>query len=237
MAPPSMNRKSRSAPNTVRRPHRHRRARTQVKMPVSPPRLSRHPSPLRSIKPGSDSSSQMDQADELEDRVCINPSIHASALIMACQMDWMGGRLAQLIEDGKRALGKEVVVMSEVHDDEEDDGNGDWEEDADPDAPVGDASRSGSVRRRRRHQPRDTASSSSYLSPPPTASPRQQQSSTAHLSHSCSAIPIPGRSAPNHSADITRLSSSFHEDGPHWQSPELRETMERARAAYVRNHQ
>jgi len=54
MAPPPMNRKSRSAPNTVRRPHRHRRERTQVKIPVSPTRLSRHPSPHRPIKPGSD---------------------------------------------------------------------------------------------------------------------------------------------------------------------------------------
>jgi len=154
----------------------------------------------------------MDQADGLEDR-----------------MDWMGGRLAQLIEDGKRALGKEVVVMSEVQDDEEDDGNGDWEEEGDPDAPNGDASPSGTVRRRRRHQPRGTASSS-YLSPPP-------QFSTAHLSHSCSAIPIPGRSAPDHSADVMRLSSSFHEDESHFQSLELRESMERARAAYLRNRQ
>jgi|SRR5712672_796482 len=148
-------------------------------------------------------------------------------------MDWMGGRLSQLIEDGKRALGKEVVVMSEVQDDEEDDGNGNWEEEADPDAPVGDASRSGSVRHRRRHQPRGAASSSSYLSPPP-ASPRRQQVLAADF---CSAIPIPGCSAPDHSADVTRLSSSFHEDESHWQSPELRESMERARAAYLQNRQ
>jgi len=72
MAPPPMNRKSRSAPNTVRRPHRHRRERTQVKIPVSPTRLSRRPSPHRPIQLGSDSSSQIDQADDLEDKVCIN---------------------------------------------------------------------------------------------------------------------------------------------------------------------
>ncbi|KAH9992435.1 hypothetical protein BJV77DRAFT_1002420 [Russula vinacea] len=114
-------------PNTMRRgTTRHRRVRTQVKMPVTPPRLSRHPSPQRPTKIGSD----LDQADDLEDR-----------------MDWMGGRLAQLIEDGKKALGKEIVVMSEVQEDEEDDGNGNWEEEADPDASIAGPSRSSSVRR------------------------------------------------------------------------------------------
>ena len=48
---------------------RHRRVRTQVKMPVSPSRLSRNPSPPRLTKPGSDSISQ---ADDLEDRVRIS---------------------------------------------------------------------------------------------------------------------------------------------------------------------
>lgn len=151
-------------------------------------------------------------------------------------MDWMGGRLAQLIEDGKKALGKEIVVMSESQEDEEDDGNGQWEEEADPDSSIRGPSRSGSVRRRGRHVP-DTASSASYLSPPPTASPRRQQFSTAHLSHSCSAIPIPARAAQVHSADSTRLCSIFREDEPDWQSPELRINMERARASYFRNCQ
>jgi len=61
----------------------------------------------------------------------------------ACQMDWMGDRLARLIEDGKKALGKEVVVMSEVQEDEVDDGNGGWEEEVDVDVPLSGASRSG----------------------------------------------------------------------------------------------
>jgi hypothetical protein len=151
-------------------------------------------------------------------------------------MDWMGGRLAQLIEDGKKALGKEIVVMSEAQEDEEDDGNGHWEEEADPDASIRGPSRSGSVRRRGRHAP-DAASSASYLSPPLTASPRRQQLSTAHLSHSCSAIPIPARTAQVDSADPTRSCSSFREDEPAWQSPELRMNMERARASHFRNRQ
>ncbi len=37
-----------------------------------------------------------------------------------------------LIEEGKKALGREVVVMSEDPADEVDDGNDDWEEDDAP---------------------------------------------------------------------------------------------------------
>ncbi|KAI9509682.1 hypothetical protein F5148DRAFT_1185777 [Russula earlei] len=220
--PPHIKKKSRSAPDTMRRGGaRHRRERTHPKIPMIPTQLSRHSSPHRpTTNSGSDFNGQLDQEDDFENR-----------------MDWMGGRLAQLIADGKKALGKEVVVMSEVQDDEEDDGDGNWEEEIDPDAPVGDASRSGSVRRRHQLQARGTASSSSYFSPPPTVPLRQQQFSTAHLSNSCSAIPVPGHATHATSPDVTRLSSSFREDEYHWQSPELRETMERARAAYLRNRQ
>jgi hypothetical protein len=151
-------------------------------------------------------------------------------------MDWMGGRLSQLIEDGKKALGKEIVVMSEVQEDEEDDGNGNWEEEADPDASIAGPSRSSSVRRRGRQAP-GAASSASYLSPPPSASPRRHQFSTAHLSNSCSAIPIPTRSHHNHTADATRLGTSFREEESDWQSSELRKTMERARATYLQSRQ
>ena len=67
-------------------------------------------------------------------------------------MDWMGNRLARLIDDGKKALGKGVVVMSEVQEDEVDDGSRNWEEEVDPDISVSRASRSGSVRRRGQHR-------------------------------------------------------------------------------------
>ena len=133
----------------------------------------------------------------------------------------MGGRLAQLIEDGKKALGKEIVVMSEVQEDEEDDGNGNWEEDPDPDASNAGPSRSGSVRRRGRLR---APGSASYLSPSPTVSPRRQQFSTAHLSPISALFP--------HSAD-----ASFCEDESDWQSSELRKGMERARATYLRSRQ
>jgi len=190
--------------------------RTQAKVPVSPPRLSRQSSPHSPIKSEFD---QLDEGDDLEDK-----------------MDWMGGRLAQLIEDGKKALGKEVVVMSEAQEDEEDDGNGNWEEEADPSTSLGHASRSGTLRHKGRPQALGTASyTSPYLSPPPTVPPHRQQFLPAHSSHSSPALPIPGRASPNDAPDMVRSFSSFHEDESQWQSSELRESMERARAAYLRN--
>ncbi|KAG6878278.1 hypothetical protein C0993_009636 [Termitomyces sp. T159_Od127] len=44
------------------------------------------------------------------------------------QMDWIGDKLSKLIEEGKRALNREVVVMSDSQEDEVDDGSGAWEE-------------------------------------------------------------------------------------------------------------
>lgn len=152
-------------------------------------------------------------------------------------MDWMGSRLSRLIEDGKKALGKEIVVMSEAQEDEEDDGNGNWEEEVDPDFSVGGVSRSGSIHRSRIQAPCTTTASSNPYPPPSPASPRPQQFSASHLSHSCSAISIPGRAPHGHSDDATRLSSSFREDEYQWQSPDLRESMERARARYIRSRQ
>ncbi|KAL6306256.1 hypothetical protein BKA93DRAFT_729892 [Sparassis latifolia] len=51
------------------------------------------------------------------------------------QMSWMGDRLAQLIAEGQRALGKEVVVMSEDQEEPVDDGADGWVEEEDDDTP------------------------------------------------------------------------------------------------------
>ncbi|KAI8968088.1 hypothetical protein BD414DRAFT_541449 [Trametes punicea] len=51
------------------------------------------------------------------------------------KMTWIGDRLAQLIAEGQKALGREVVIMSEDKEDEVDDGSGAWVED-DDDEPV-----------------------------------------------------------------------------------------------------
>ncbi|KAI0642420.1 hypothetical protein C8Q79DRAFT_917986 [Trametes meyenii] len=51
------------------------------------------------------------------------------------QMSWIGDRLAHLIAEGQKALGKEVVIMSEDKADEVDDGSGAWIEEEDEPAP------------------------------------------------------------------------------------------------------
>ncbi|KAH9175934.1 hypothetical protein EDB89DRAFT_1942726 [Lactarius sanguifluus] len=179
--PTPRSKRTRTVPNTVRRgTNRHRKARSQTKLPVGSPRLSRHPSPHR----------QVDQGDEVEDR-----------------MDWMGDRLARLIEDGKKALGKEVVRT------EEDDGSGNWEEEAKLGTSSGRASRSGSIRRKDKSQALSFTSYASPLTtPPPTASPRRQQFSTLLSSHSTSALPIPGRSTHSASVDTVQSYHSYRGD-------------------------
>ncbi|KAH9072262.1 hypothetical protein EDB83DRAFT_2361950 [Lactarius deliciosus] len=220
--PTPRSKRTRTVPNTVRRgTNRHRKARSQTKLPVGSSRLSRHPSPHRPIKPEFDFESQADQGDELEDK-----------------MDWMGDRLARLIEDGKKALGKEVVVMSEAQEDEEDDGSGNWEEEAKLGTSSGQASRSGSIRRKDKSQALNfTSYASPFTTPPPSASPRRQQFSTLLSSHPTSALPIPGRSTHSTSVDTVQSYHSYRGDESQWQSPELRESMERARAAYLRDRQ
>ncbi|KAI0048787.1 hypothetical protein FA95DRAFT_1539388 [Auriscalpium vulgare] len=206
-----------------RAPARHRRTRTrggQIVVPVSPPR---NISPERALQAPSkfDFGSGEEDGEDGDDK-----------------MDWIGDKLAQLIEDGKRALGKEVVVASEVQEDEVDDGSGNWEEE---DVGPSTSSRRGSIRRRGR--PQDIGVPSSYsaqlVSPPLTASPRRRQFGTpAHSSpaHGTSALPIPGRFDREASVEsLSRSYGSFHEDQSQWQSPEIRESMERARANYLRN--
>jgi len=46
-------------------------------------------------------------------------------------MDWIGDKLSALIAEGKRALGAEIVVMSDAKEDEVDDGTGVWEDSCD----------------------------------------------------------------------------------------------------------
>lgn len=150
-------------------------------------------------------------------------------------MDWMGDRLAQLIEEGKRALGKEVVVMSDAQEDEVDDGSGAWVEDGDD---MNDydlhTSNSTSLRRARSrlrniNLPNPAYSPPSYGSPPGT--PRKFD-----LSYSKISTPVltPGRSR-GYSVDSDSRSvagSTHHEDESAWQTPELRESMEKARIMY-----
>jgi hypothetical protein len=124
-----------------------------------------------------------------------------------------------LIEEGKKALNREIVVMSDAQEDEIDDGSGAWEEDspAHAHAPTS-ISRSNSAKRTRRpiisHNTFDPPFASSAPTPssmtmPMTISPRRP-----HISGS----------------EHGDTSISFPEDERTWESPELRELMERARA-------
>jgi len=162
-------------------------------------------------------------------------------------MDWIGGRLSQLIEEGQKALNREIVVMSDAKEDEVDDGSGNWEEEQDP-API---SRRGSVRSLRRTQrPRDLVlghASSSSFSPPSSSSPRKRrfEGDCQSTMHFASGAPVPTPSTPrradrgvsveseSHGPGHVALSASFREDESAWQSPELRESMARARAQYL----
>ncbi|KZT21182.1 hypothetical protein NEOLEDRAFT_1139817 [Neolentinus lepideus HHB14362 ss-1] len=136
------------------------------------------------------------------------------------EMDWISGKLSQLIEEGKKALGKEVVVMSDAQEDEVDDGTGDWEEEAGPST----ASRRGSMRRSKRphaiHPPPAYFSGSASTS----SSPRINQFERIHSRD------VSMTSTRGISVESERL--QFQEDPRAWESPELRESMQRAREIY-----
>ncbi|KAG6897703.1 hypothetical protein C0992_012172 [Termitomyces sp. T32_za158] len=168
------------------------------------------------------------------------------------QMGWIGDKLSKLIEEGKRALNREVVVMSDSQEDEVDDGSGAWEEEdshshSRTHTTSASPSRASSVRRSTK-RPRGLLPSFAHT--PTTAT----SNATATMYHS-SLPPSPSSSsfglgiAPSSSApqsssvwprnmesrhDMTP-STSFREDERAWESPELKESMERARLRFARN--
>ena len=118
------------------------------------------------------------------------------------QMSWIGDRLAHLIAEGQKALGKEVVIMSEDKADEVDDGSGAWVEEDEDRLP-------GSSR------------SAGFGLPP--YSPHTPQFGS----------PRKSRFDRGHSVDSdARSVASLREDESAWESPEVRESMERARQRY-----
>lgn len=163
-------------------------------------------------------------------------------------MDWIGDKLSQLIEEGKRALGKEVVVLSDAPEDEVDDGSGNWvDQDA---APVASASYVssrpvpfGSPRKR----PAWSQAHSLNRKTPLSSSSRHQTVVTsnqpAHARYatdggytSVPVTPLPSRTGFNDVYAMTPspslLSRSYQEAVDNEASDAVREAMERARAAY-----
>ncbi|TFK23212.1 hypothetical protein FA15DRAFT_473639 [Coprinopsis marcescibilis] len=133
------------------------------------------------------------------------------------QMDWIGGKLAQLIEEGKRALGTEVVVMSEAKEDEVDDGSGLWVSDEEE---RGGLKRQGSTRSTRSRRGTVTGGSYQVSSSLPSSS---SVPSTPRRTHS-KGISYDGASP------LSAISSAANDNAGNFESPEVREMMERARA-------
>ncbi|KAF9447269.1 hypothetical protein P691DRAFT_793636 [Macrolepiota fuliginosa MF-IS2] len=128
------------------------------------------------------------------------------------QMDWIQDKLAQLIEEGKRALNREVVVMSDAKEDEVDDGSGAWEEE-EVQRPV---SRNSSLRRGAAKRPRGNTYTAPGVSSYQPTTPRK-------VPHAHSR----GFSSESVTRDMLR------EDDNTWQSPELRESMQKARESIL----
>ncbi|KAI0332763.1 hypothetical protein GY45DRAFT_1395881 [Cubamyces sp. BRFM 1775] len=118
------------------------------------------------------------------------------------QMSWIGDRLAQLIAEGQKALGKEVVIMSEDKEDEVDDGSGAWVEE-DDEEPVPGSSRLPGL-------------------PPYSPSPR----------YSASPSRSTFRRGVSVESETRSLTGTLAEDDSAWASAEMRESMERARMLY-----
>lgn len=148
------------------------------------------------------------------------------------QMDWIGDKLSQLIQEGQKALGREIVVASETQEDEVDDGSGAWQEEyPDRDTLKRSSSRSGSIRRAKRP---NNIHTSPYRSG--SSSPRTNRFD--FQSNASASMPIPGSLKRGLSAESQfspSVSASFAEDETAWESQELRESMSKARARYLAN--
>ncbi|KAF8624026.1 hypothetical protein AX17_007232 [Amanita inopinata Kibby_2008] len=190
------------------------------------------------------------------------------------QMDWIGDKLSTLIAEGKRALGREVVVMSDSKEDEVDDGSGAWEDSS----PTSDSEAEtahhrnthqtpsrASLRRHRANTTNNSPSSSRRqhhaMSPPAVAPPNPAFDSPScnpgpirhTYSASTSSLPLPPPVTPRRSRSQhtygqsldsspsaqgiesslwisnTGNDSAIYEDIGTFESPELRESMEKAR--------
>jgi hypothetical protein len=130
-------------------------------------------------------------------------------------MDWIQDRLTQLIEEGKRALNREVVVMSDTKEDEVDDGSGVWEEEDDHQLSTS-FGRTGSFKR-------GTTHSRGHLYGGSNSSSHSLPSTSAVSPHTPRRTHVKGFSVDSVTRHIMR------EDESAWESSDLRETMQNAR--------
>ncbi|KAF8206344.1 hypothetical protein K438DRAFT_1817036 [Mycena galopus ATCC 62051] len=164
-----------------------------------------------------------------------NPMEEDEGMLVEDKMDWLGDQLSILIQEGQKALGREIVVKSDAREDEIDDGCGVWEEDEGEYAAEfggggpsykNSMSRSSSPRQRKR--PRNlTLAPPSYASRPSSASPRASRFEFTSASLPSSATrwrpDAPGRGASAESVHSAREEETY-------ESAELKESMARARA-------
>lgn len=209
---PSRPRKSRHQASSLKRPvAHHRRPRVRPHTYTTPPHTA---SSSSALFPPTQPEFSFAQAEEEQGQGPVED-----------QMDWIGDKLAMLIEEGKRALQSEVVVMSDAKEDEVDDGTGLWEEEEEAE-PRPSLSRSSSVKRAGSSSKRSAAPSL----PIPSASPRRGGFDVpSSVSSSSSSVTV----RRSHSRGVSYesgLPSSLKEEPGTWASPELRESMEKARA-------
>ena len=145
------------------------------------------------------------------------------------QMDWIGDRISQLIEEGKKALGTEVVVMSDSKEDEVDDGSGLWE-----DSDGGNLGSSTSSRHGRRSlsSPRRKRARPSLSHPIIPGSLGEFSPSRPPAYGSPMTSTFPGSPSLSASTSTTTAGWIRETDGD-WQSEEVKASMERARATYM----
>jgi len=153
-------------------------------------------------------------------------------------MDWIGDRLSQLIEEGKKALGKEVVVIADSKEDEVDDGSGLWEDSDGGEFGSPTSSRYGrrslSSPRRKRARPSlpyqtimGDFGGSSPSKPPAYASPTKSPFPGSPSLARSSVEPFPA------SGSSPVMTSWARETEGDWESEEMKASMERARATYM----
>ncbi|KAI9573935.1 hypothetical protein HD554DRAFT_572626 [Boletus coccyginus] len=236
-------------PNHVSRPSPHRLSRRVS--PVRPHHLYGAPSGVIAASLVQDYRPSLLSTAYLPHIPLLNRDSAVSACTRSSQMDWMGDRLTCLIQEGQKALGREIVVMSDAKEVEVDDGSNDWEEKQDnkPVPPIAAPSIShhGSVRSRRwTHKPCDITLLPSYppypMSPPNSVFPWKCHFEPGSVHRT------PGRSTregyiapstPSHTPHGTSAESdalahivpSSKEDKSAWQSPELCKSMEQTHAS------
>lgn len=160
-----------------------------------------------------------------------------TVITLLSQMDWIGDRISQLIEEGKKALGTEVVVMSDSKEDEVDDGSGLWEDSDGGELGSSASSKYGRTSPRRKrvlpglfHQaiPGRFDGEFSPLSPPAYTSPTKSMGPGSPSLMRPSAEPVPILAS-----STTSTTGWMRESEGDWQSEQMRESMERARAIYM----